>query len=108
MRNTPTNAPEVTAPMPRTDVRATKVTRNGRTHRRQAHTRRTRLQPRRAFRNVRRSRRAFKKNRNVAGAIFATAAVSELAAFTVARSVGGVLFVIGAGLGILGYGMWKA
>ena len=93
-------------------VRTHKVHRGGKTYVRRAHTRAAgpskakahgwNLQPRRAVRNAKRSHKYWGKGRHISSALFAGAAVSELLAFTVFRSVGGLLAVAGIVLAATG------
>jgi hypothetical protein len=97
-------------------VRSHRVNRGGTSYTRKTHTRQTpghrphmmKLRPGRAWFNAKRSGRAFKQNRRAAAVVFGAAAVTEIAAFTVFKSVGGVLAVAGVGMAALGYVMWKA
>jgi hypothetical protein len=103
-----------------TRVRTHKVTRNGKTYYRSAHTRSTRkgggpgpsfgtkLRPARAWFNAKRSLWMLRDRRKAAAALYGTAAVTEILAFTVARSAGALLIVLGAGLAAAGYGLKKA
>jgi hypothetical protein len=93
-----------------TQVRTHTVKRGGKTYTRSQHTRkgdRAKLRPRRALANARRAHGAVKGGKKAAGALFATAAVTEILAFTVFRGVGGLLVVVGAILAVAGAGLWK-
>lgn len=61
------------------------------------------LQPRRAWANAKRSRKALKQRRNAAAALYAGAAVSEIVGFVTLRGGGAVFIALGVGLAALGY-----
>lgn len=95
-------------------VRTHTVIRDGRPHVRQQHDRRNRggrgaggmkLRPQRAWFNAKRAHLSLKQRRRVRATLFATAAVTEIAAFTVFKGVGGLLAVVGLGLFIVGAGL---
>ena len=95
-----------------TRVRRHTVRRGGKTHTRTQHDRRgdarsqgMKLRPRRAWYNAKRANLSLKHKRHASAALFATAAVTEITAFTVFRAVGGILFVAGMGLALLGAGL---
>lgn len=91
-------------------VRRHTVRRGGTTYTRGQHDRRTsgssargmRLRPRRAAHNARRAWLSAKAKKRGVAALFAAAAVTEIAAFTVFRVAGGILFVAGVGLALMG------
>jgi len=89
--------------MPRTNVR--RHTREGRPVR--SHTRRVefKFRPSRAWRNARRATRHWGKERYVRATLFGTAAVAEVLGYATAKSVGGVLVILGAFLAVAGYGL---
>jgi hypothetical protein len=97
-------------------VRTHKVRLGGTTYRRRAHTRATtgsrerlpvefKLRPRRAWHNARRSRWAAQRGKRAKAALYASAAVTEILAFTVFKGVGSLLAVAGVALFLLGGGM---
>jgi hypothetical protein len=86
-----------------TRVRATTVRRGGKTYPRKAHSRKGRLQPRRAWANAKRSRRALKQRRRAAAALYAGAAVSEIVGFATLRGGGALFIALGVALAGLGY-----
>lgn len=96
-----------------TRVRTHTVFRGGKPHTRTQHTRRTdapsqrgmRLRPRRAWTNAKRAHLSGRQKRWAAAGLFAGAAVTEIAAFTVFRVVGGVLAVTGLGMALMGAGL---
>src|SRR5690606_26280021 len=67
------------------------------------HTRKGKLQPRRAWANAKRSRRALKQRRRAAAALYATAAVSEIVGFATLRGGGALFIALGVALAGLGY-----
>lgn len=94
-----------------TQVRTHKVKGpGGKTYTRTQHQRkggRAKLRPRRALANARRAHGAVKGGKKAAAALFATAAVTEILAFTLFRTAGGLLVVVGVILGVAGAGLWK-
>lgn len=84
---------------------------SGKTHVRRQHQRKGgggfKLQPRRALANAKRSHKAWRGGKKAAGAAFATGAVLEILAFTVARGAGGILFVLGVVAVAAGTFLWK-
>ena len=100
--------------MPRGKVRTHTVIRDGKPYTRHQHTRKNKggrradgmkLRPGRAWGNAKRAHMSLKHRKRLRAGLFATAAVTEIAAFTVFRGVGGVLAVAGLGVFLLGVGL---
>ena len=91
--------------MPR--VRTHTVRRDGKTHTRRQHERRGgwKARPDRAWRNIKRANLSAKQRKHWTAALFATAAVTELAVFGGLKIGGGLLFVTGFVLCLLGAGL---
>jgi hypothetical protein len=97
-----------------TRVRGHTVHRDGQTYQRGPYTQRRstqrrrprhKLKPKRALRNARKAIKAARRNQGWAFALYASAAGSEMLAFTVMRGGGGLLSVLGVGLTGLGTAM---
>lgn len=94
-------------------VRTHTVRRGGKTYTRTQHDRRgqgrssqgMKLRPRRAWANAKRAHLSAKQRKRARAGLFAAAAVTEIAAFTVFKGVGGILFVTGLGICLLGAGL---
>lgn len=93
-----------------TRVRTHKVTRDGKTHTRQQHTRAGKqapqwFQPARAWRNAKQSRRLWKTSETNAALLLGAAAVSEILGFVVFKGAGAIFIVIGVLFAAAGYAM---
>jgi len=64
------------------------------------------FQPRRAWRNAKRSRWSLKDRRKAAAAAWGAAAVSEIVGFLAFKTVGALCVVLGAAFVLLGTKMW--
>lgn len=65
------------------------------------------LQPRRAWANAKRSRKAINQRRKAAAVLYAGAAVSEIAGFLTFRTGGAVLIGAGVVMAAAGYGLTR-
>jgi len=96
-------------------VRTHTVNRDGTTYTRRRHSRNQggrgaggmKLRPARAWTNAKRAHMSMRQRKRLAAGLFAAAAITEITAFTVFRGVGGFMFVAGAGIALIGYGLVK-